>query len=159
MTLCVGDLYPEQIIHYKKDGTKEYFYPEHSEKAENGAKTFTRESDNDGNTYVTFTITDFSDFKVLANAEDENNYENKISYDYKTLKITCAKAGEYTLVFANYDKTGKMTDIKTLTQKFTQGENVIDALPDGVSLSAGSKIFLWESLSTLKPLCGAFTVK
>lgn len=159
VTLCVGDLYPEQIIHYKKDGTKEYFYPEYSEQAENGAKTFTRESDNDGNTYVTFTITDFSDFKVLANAEDENNYENKISYDSETLKITCAKAGEYTLVFANYDKTGKMTDIKTLTQKFTQGENVIDALPDGVLLKSSSKIFLWESLITLKPLCEAFEVK
>ena len=159
VTLCVGDIYPEQIIHYKKDGTKEYFYPEYSKQAENGAKTFTRESDNDGNTYVTFTITDFSDFKILASAEDENDYENKISYDYKTLNITCAKAGEYTLVFANYDKTGKMTDIKTLTQKFTQGENVISALPDGVSLSVGSKILLWESLSALKPLCGAFTIE
>lgn len=159
VTLCVGDLYPEQIIHYKKDGTKEYFYPEYSEQAENGAKTFTRESDNDGNTYITFTITDFSDFKILASAEDENSYENKISYDYKTLNITCAKAGEYTLVFANYDKIGKMTDIKTLTRKFTQGENVIDALPDGVSLKSGSKILLWESFGTLKPLCSSFTVE
>ena len=159
VTLCVGDLYPEQIIHYKNDGTKEYFYPEYSKQAENGAKTFTRENDSDGNTYITFTITDFSDFKVVSSAEDENNYKNKISYDYKTLNITCEKPGEYTLVFANYDKAGKMTDIKTLTQKFTQGENVIDALPDGVSLSAGSKIFLWESLSTLKPLCESVTVE
>lgn len=159
VTLYVGDFNPEQIIHYKKDGTKEYFYPEHSERAENGAKTFARESDSDENTYITFTITDFSDFKVLESAESEIDYENKISYDSKTLKITCAKAGEYTLVFANYDKTEKMTAIKTLTQKFTQGETVIDALPDGVSLTSGDKIFLWESLSTLKPLCEAFTVK
>lgn len=94
-----------------------------------------------GNTYITFTITDFSDFKVVSSAEDENNYKNKISYDYKTLNITCEKPGEYTLVFANYDKAGKMTDIKTLTQKFTQGENVIDALPDGVSAFGGQQNF------------------
>lgn len=97
-----------------------------------------------------------ANFSLIISAEKS---EYGLYYDYRTLFVTCAKAGEYTLVFANYDKTGKMTDIKTLTRELTQGRNAISALSDVVALETGDKIFLWESLGTLKPLCGAFTVK
>ncbi len=38
MSLFIGNMHLKQIIHYKADGTKEYFYDENSEYAQNGAK-------------------------------------------------------------------------------------------------------------------------
>lgn len=31
-------------------------------------------------------------------------------------------------------------------------------IPEDVTLDAGDKIFLWENLKTLRPLCDAFTI-
>ena len=31
-------------------------------------------------------------------------------------------------------------------------------IPEDVTLDAGDKIFLWENLKTLRPLCSAYTV-
>ena len=31
-------------------------------------------------------------------------------------------------------------------------------IPEDVALEAGDKIFLWENLKTLRPLCDAFTI-
>ena len=31
-------------------------------------------------------------------------------------------------------------------------------IPEDVALEAGDKIFLWENLKTLRPLCSAYTV-
>ena len=31
-------------------------------------------------------------------------------------------------------------------------------IPEDVTLDAGGKIFLWENLKTLRPLCDAFTI-
>lgn len=64
--LYAGMTAPEQIIHYKEDGTKEYFYAENSDKAANGAKCFTYE-----NGFVTFEINSFSDVEILASARPE----------------------------------------------------------------------------------------
>ena len=57
------------------------------------------------------------------------------------------------LVFAKYDESGKTDELRTLTQNFANRE--ISA----AELSNGDKIFIWESLITLKPLCEAFTVE
>lgn len=71
--------------------------------------------------------------------------------DRKSIISVCSQSS--TLVLASYDETGKITDTKALTQNFANKEISV------TELAGGSKIFLWESLSTLKPLCGAFTVK
>ena len=109
-----GGIEPQQVIHYKKDGTKEFFYPEYSESAINGAKTFEYESDGRG--------------------------------------------GAYTIVFASYDTSGKMTTVKTLIAELNAGVNSEVEIPEDVTPEAGDKIFLWENLKTLRPLCDAYTV-
>lgn len=147
---------PRQVIHYKKDGKKEIFYPEYSEPAINGAKTFEYESDGRGGGFVTIRITDFSDIKILAVAEPETDYA--IRYDGKTLAIDCKTGGVYTIVFASYDTSDKMTIVKTLTTEFNAGVNSDVKIPEDVMLKAGDKIFLWENLKTLRPLCKAYTL-
>ena len=106
---------------------------------------------------MTIRITDFSDIKILAEAEPETDYA--IRYDGKTLAIDCEKGGAYTVVFASYDASGKMTAVKTLTTEFNAGVNSEIELPEGVTLEAGDRIFLLEDLKTLRPLCDAFAVK
>ena len=156
VSLHTGGIEPQQVIHYKKDGAKEFFYPEYSEPATNGAKTFEYESDGRGGGFVTIRITDFSDIKILAEAEPETDYA--IRYDGKTLAIDCEKGGAYTIVFASYDTSGKMTTVKTLTAEFNAGVNSDVKIPEDVTLEVGDKIFLWENLKTLRPLCNAYTV-
>ena len=156
VNLHTGGIEPQQVIHYKKDGTKEFFYPEYSEPVLNGAQTFEYESDGRGGGFVTIRITDFSDIKILAEAESETDYA--IRYDGKTLAIDCEKGGAYTVVFASYDTSGKLTTVKTLTAEFNAGVNSDVKIPEDVTLEAGDRIFLWENLKTLRPLCNAYTV-
>ena len=156
VSLHTGGIEPQQVIHYKKDGAKEFFYPEYSESAINGAKTFEYESDGRGGGFVTIRITDFSDIKILAEAEPETDYA--IRYDGKTLAIDCEKGGAYTIAFVSYDTGGKMTTVKTLTAELNAGVNSDVKIPEDVTLDAGDKIFLWENLKTLRPLCDAFTI-
>ena len=94
--------------------------------------------------------------KILAEAEPETDYA--IRYDGKTLAIDCEKGGAYTIVFASYDTGGKMTTVKTLTAELNAGVNSDVKIPEDVALEAGDKIFLWENLKTLRPLCSAYTV-
>ena len=156
VSLHTGGIEPQQVIHYKKDGAKEFFYPEYSESAINGAKIFEYESDGRGGGFVTIRITDFSDIKILAEAEPETDYA--IRYDGKTLAIDCKKGGAYTIAFASYDTSGKMTTVKTLTAELNAGVNSDVKIPEDVTLEASDKIFLWENLKTLRPLCDAFTI-
>ena len=65
VTLFVGNLNPERIIHEKQDGTLEIFYAEYSEEAQKGEKTFSMIYDGSGNAYVVFEITEFSDIVIL----------------------------------------------------------------------------------------------
>ena len=61
-------------------------------------------------------------------------------------------------MFASYDTSGKMTTVKTLTAELNAGVNSDVKIPEDVTLDAGDKIFLWENLKTLSPLCDAFTI-
>ena len=93
---------------------------------------------------------------TTAEAEPETDYA--IRCDGKTLAIDCKKGGAYTIVFASYDTSGKMTTVKTLTAELNAGVNSDVKIPEDVTLEAGDKIFLWENLKTLRPLCDAFTI-
>lgn len=154
LTLCIGNMFqPAQIIHYKTDGTKEYFYNENSEGLKPGQKTFSLDYGEGGN-FVTFSVTSFSEIEILAVAKSENG--NEISYTDGVLKINVEKSGAYALILANYNQK-QLTAVKTLTPELVKGENPI-TVPDGFTLSNGSKIFLWENLTTLTPLCDAYVV-
>ena len=147
ITLYTG-FEPEQIIHCKKDGTNEYFYGKRSREAQNGTKTFEYE-----NGFVTFVITDFSDFKILRTAEAED-IENKLTYDGKTLTATVNKGGSYIVVFVGYKSGRRLTYFKTSEQDFKVRANIIE-VPKDVDLSKVNKIMLWKDLISLKPMCKA----
>lgn len=73
VTLYVGEIYPQQIIHHKQDGTKEYFYEEWSKEVqEQGANPFSVSPDGKGGWFATFYITEFSEITLheIPVAED-----------------------------------------------------------------------------------------
>ena len=152
---------PQQIIHIKQDGTKEYFYPEWSEQVmQNGEKSFTQSWDSNGNMYVTLAVTEFSDIKLLETPETPETYEFSIlDYDEKmgTVMVSCAEAGEYALIFAYYEKD-RLNDMKMEVLDFEAGLNPVP-LPKELTISSGDKIFLWENMEAIKPLCEAYTIK
>ena len=84
-------------------------------------------------------------------------YENSIVYDGRTVFVICEESGTYTVAFANYDKSGKLSGLKAVAQEFAQGYNTV-SMPNGMQLSAGSRLFLLESIETMKPMCRTFTV-
>lgn len=159
--LYTGGIDPQQIVHIKQDGTKEYFYPEWSEEVmKNGEKSFVQSRDKNGNMYVTLTVTEFSDIKLLDTPETPETYEFSISdYNEKmgTVMVSCAEAGEYALIFADYEKD-RLNDMKMEVLDFEAGLNPV-SLPKELTLSSGDKIFLWENMEAIKPLCEAYTIK
>ena len=156
--LYTGGIEPQQIVHIKQNGTKEYFYPEWSEEVmKNGEKSFTQSWDSNENMYVTLAVTEFSDIKLLETPE---TYEFSISdYDKKmgTVMVSCAEAGEYALIFADYEKD-RLNDMKMEVLDFEAGLNPVP-LPKELTISSGDKIFLWENIENIQPLCEAYTIK
>lgn len=161
VTLYTGGIAPQQIIHTKHDGSKEYFYAEGSEETlKNRGKSFTLSSDNNGNMYVTFTVTEFSEIKLLETPEEPESNEFSISgYDEKsgTITVYCTKAGEYAVIFADYEKD-RLNDMTMEVLDFKAGENTV-SLTKGLTLSFGDKIFLWKDMKNIQPLCEACTIK
>lgn len=152
VTLHTGGIdYPEQIIHCKNDGSKEYFYISWSEQAQNGAKTFEYECG-----FVTFTITDFSEIKILATAEPEDNTKNSLSYDGSKLTATVDEDGSYTVIFAGYNGR-QLSYLATSSNIFKTGKNVFE-IPKNVDISKADRIYLWKDLLTLYPVCDAFDI-
>ncbi len=156
VTLSVGGSDPKQIIHYKNDGTKEYFYSEYSnEVMYKGEKSFKFMYNEKGN-FVSFELTSFSDIEILESVkidddEDDITNKNAISYENSTLKIIVEKAGKYSVIFANYSGN-QMTGIKELSIELNEGINDVE-FPQDFVLSVGSKIFLWNALADFVPLC------
>ncbi|MGN1121530.1 MAG: hypothetical protein ACI4RV_04110 [Eubacteriales bacterium] len=163
VTLYAGGIEPQQIVHMKQDGTKEYFYPEWSEEVMNGAQAFEQRWDGNGNMYVAFQITEFSEIKLLETPEMPEKPQDAAfsvsDYDEKmgTVTVTCAKDGEYALIFADYEK-GILQAVKTEILTLKAGANTV-SLPKELFLSSGDRIFLWSNLLLLQPLCEAYVIK
>lgn len=158
VTLYTGGIEPRQIIHLKEDGTKEYFYPEWSEEVtQKGEQGFTQSWDANGNSYVTLTVTEFSEIKLLDTLEVTNfslsDYDEKAG----TVTVSCASDGTYTLIWANYEKE-QLTNLTVTGVKLSEGTNPVE-IPKEVKLSYGDRIFLWESLFSARPLCQELTVQ
>lgn len=162
VTLYTYGIEPQQIVHIKEDGTREYFYPEDSvEVVQNGEKSFTQAWDNNSNMYVTFTITEFSEIQLLETPEVPPVYEFSVSdYDAAagTVNVSCAAAGEYALIFADYEN-GALNSAKIMVQSFKAGTVTAVEVPKEISLSPDDKIFLWNDINAIHPLCEAYTVK
>lgn len=158
VTLYAGGVETQQIIHIRHDGTKEYFYPEWSEEVmQNGEKAFTQRWDSNGNMYVTFEITEFSEIVLLDTPERDSFSISGYDEKSQTVTVSCTKDGEYILIFADYEKEA-LNCIQFDFPACKAGTNELP-LPKGLSLSAGDKIFLWDNLKTIQPLCGAYTIK
>lgn len=153
MSLFIGNMHPKQIIHYKADGTKEYFYDKNSEYAKNGAKTFEYQADSKGN-FVTFSVNSFSDIEILATPKAEEH--GKITYEEGKLNANVDKAGTYALVLANYSDS-QLTATKVLMPTLTKGNNAINDIGD-FELTAGSKVYLWDNFDELTPICEALVI-
>ena len=106
--------------------------------------------------YVTFTITEFSEIKLLETPEIT---EYSISdYDEKsgTIAVSCVASGEYTVIFADYDGN-LLNKAETTGQKLSADKNMV-SIPDGITLGSGDKIFLWN-MKDLSPLCKEYIIK
>lgn len=158
--LYTGGTDPQQIVHIKQDGTKEYFYPEWSEQVMlNGENAFTQIWDSNGNMYVTFKITEFSEIRLLETPEiPEKGVFYIADYDEKAgaVTVSCAEAGEYYLVFADYENK-TLKNVQYVKSNFNSGLNTIETKLD-FSLSLGDKIFFWESMANLCPLCDEYEI-
>lgn len=155
VSVYVGNMYPQEVIHIKQDGTKEYFYPQYHAKVESGeAQAFFTLTSSTGN-WVTFSVTEFSDVVV----SDTESVFSINAYDLKEglVTVTCAEAGEYTLVFADYEDN-KLNNVRLVPQKFNAGVNYVNK-PEDIEMYVGDKIFLWENMETIKPLCEAYPIK
>ena len=169
--LYTGGICPAQIIHEKQDGTKEYFYPEYSEKVmSDGEKPFYELYDNNGNRYVSFTVTEFSDIVLLTEPIAEDVAVTGVTIDealsvnigeMKTPVWTVAPAGAtnknvaFTIddpsVATVNETTGEVTGIKkgtaTITVK-TEDGNFIDTCTVTISCAHANKTDVPEQAST-----------
>lgn len=87
-----------------------------------------------------------------------------IEYNTEKVDFTFPKAGENIIViFADYKEWDDPTFVGIkyvcVTTTKTQGEEVISvAVPTGVDLFAGDKIMIWKDMTTIEPLCEAYSV-
>lgn len=159
VTLYTGGIEPRQIIHYKQDGSKEYFYYEWSyEVQENGEKAFSFSYDTKGNCYVTLELTEFSDIKILDTPEVSATSISSYDEKARTVTVSCASAGNYTLIFADFENS-RLNNMVAEPTEFKAGENIIPLPKTAPYLSSGDKIMLWEDLISLYPLCEAYPIK
>lgn len=128
VTLYAGNIVPAQIVHYKEDGTKEYFYSRWSSEANAGAKTFEYE-----NGYVTFTVDSFSDIELLAKAvpEEEDVAVRTIGIDKSGFTVS----GNTVMVI--YDRACRLGYLDGEAYKVIAAEKVEDGkyrfiVPEGV---------------------------
>lgn len=171
VVLYTGGISPAQIIHEKQNGTNEYFYPEYSDKVMvDGEKPFYELYDNDGNRYVLFTVTEFSDIRLLAEPITEDLAVTDVTID-KTLAVNIGEtktpvwtvfpegATNKNVTFTINDTsvaivnqtTGEVTGVKagtaTLTVK-TEDGNFTDTCTVTVSCTHANKIDVLEKAST-----------
>lgn len=145
LTLCVGNMNPSQIIHHKKDGTKEYFYKENSKGLQAGQKTFSFDNGNYGN-FVTFTVDSFSDIQILASCTNT-------AVSGKTFTVNGNNIYGNTVILALYNKDNQMVECQTAVYD-GNAKTFTATATDYTS----AKVMVWDSLSSIKPVTEAENV-
>lgn len=85
-----------------------------------------------------------------------DSMNDSVAFDCGTQKanVFVKETGTYTVIFADYDGIiFNVADIQPLTLK--QGYN---SIPTTLTLADGDKVFLWNGLTTLAPICEAAIV-
>lgn len=103
VTLYTAGINPEQIVHTKNNGQQEAFYPEYAVK--DSDKAFSVEYDREGNMFVTFEITEFSNIALYETPIEisttcEHSYNSVV-----TKNPTCSEFGEKTYTCSNCGDT------------------------------------------------------
>jgi len=97
-------------------------------------------------------------WKVVAG---EGGYMN-VSYisglrgDQRTAEVNLTEAGSYTVIFADYDETGKLVAVDIVDITINEAEAITTTANENIALGAGDKVFLLDG--GYKPLCPAYTV-
>lgn len=155
VSIYVGTMEPQEIIHIKEDGTKEYFYPSWHDKVISGeAKPFSISNSYSYN-WVTFGVSEFSD--VIVNADESVFSINEYDLIGGKAIISCPEEGEYTVVFVDYEDNA-LNAVRFVPQKFKEGINYVDK-PEDIQMSVGDKIFLWDKVSNMRPRCQAYSIE
>lgn len=150
VSLCVGNMTnPQQIIHYKANGTKEYFYNEYYKGLQAGQKTFSFDEGSytgEGTTghFVTFTIDSFSDIEILAHSTTTTVSE-------KTFTVKGNNINGYTVILALYkeDNQGNSRLVDCKTAEY-DGEP-IPFTPTADDYTS-AKVMTWKSLDNTDPV-------
>ena len=110
---------------------------------------------------------DIAEQEAILTSYIENTFfsaatENQITeYDGKNVYFTFSEEGvTITVIFADFENH-HLNSIKVghiVTEK-TNGESIMSVpVPDGIGLSEGDKIMLWETAKSCSPICRAFSV-
>ncbi|MGN1316435.1 MAG: dockerin type I repeat-containing protein [Acutalibacteraceae bacterium] len=136
VTVFVGDIEVDEVVHEKEDGTTETFYPEYSEEVqENGEESFQMLYDNDGNAYVSFDVTEYSTVRISAapkaiqgSAETVVDYENNLIY-------TCAENKENIADIVTFSESAYATVVASYTYNEVElyGTGTVVSVYDGRS--------------------------
>lgn len=77
-----------------------------------------------------------------------------IRYEGCNAIVNAPTAGTYTVLFAAYDGSGRLTSLSAQTVTVEKGEKTVEP-PINFTASGTVKVMLWESLASMKPLCAA----
>ncbi len=108
------------------------------------------------------------DYPILGGGKvykyaDEYSNELKFGFaDYTAdgAKINIPEAGEYTLIFADYDG-GSLKDLDIVTVTVTDEKigEITKASEKGITPDTDDKLMLWQDITAQKPICEAYFVK
>ncbi len=96
------------------------------------------------------------DFKTGS----EESYEWGIGYDGTNQQavITAEEAGEYTIIFADYEG-GVFSIANCVSTTLNTGENTVPQTNTDITLSAGDKVFVWKNMTGFVPVCEALIME
>lgn len=96
------------------------------------------------------------DFKTVS----EESYEWGIGYDGTNQQavITAEEAGEYTIIFADYEG-GAFSIANCVSVTLNTGENTVPQTNTDITLLAGDKVFVWKNMTGFVPVCEALIVE
>ena len=168
VTLCLGNVpfTPETVVHVRHDGTKDVYYPEYIDK--DTPYKFDIEYDSEGNLFITFEVTDFSDitvypYDVTGLPYEMNAYalsEGGETLEYLPTEGGCRITAEYyanrptlpdaDVILAAYDAAGRLK-YTALAPAADDETSVTFTLPEYEKETLGSvKVFMIEK-DTLAP--------
>ena len=93
----------------------------------------------------------YGEVKITLPATGADKFS--IRYEGGNAIVTAPTAGTYAVLFAAYNADGRLTSLSVQPVTVEKGETTV--APINFTPNTKVKGLLWESLASLKPLCGA----